>query len=126
MPLPPRLERELAELRVSHPIEISEDANVVYVSISEFPLGEGYTKKTSTLLLQIPRSYPDAGPDMFWVEHDITLDTGVVPQAAESIESYLGQTWRRFSWHRQGGWNPTVDNLHGYVEFIRRRLRERK
>jgi hypothetical protein len=126
MVLPPRLKRELDELQDSYGIEIVHEADVIHIIVADFPLGEGYNKRTSRLLLRVPRSYPDAGPDMFWVEPDVVLSSGAVPEAADSVESYIGGRWRRFSWHRQGGWHSTVDNLHSYLEFIRRRLKEQK
>lgn len=128
MALPPRLQREIDEL-IDSPcnIEVSEDSDFINLVFKTFPLEEGYSAPVSDLLLRVPRSYPEAGPDMFWVDPEIILATGQIPQSAENIESHLGKNWRRFSWHRQGSpWNPTIDNIQGYVEFIRRRLREKK
>lgn len=125
MSLPPRLEKELAELREVYALDVAEEADSILVIIRSFPLGDGYNKAASDLLLQVPRSYPDAGPDMFWVDLDVTLASGGIPQSAEATNPFVGRTWRRFSWHR-AGWNPAIDNLHGYLEFICRRLREKK
>jgi hypothetical protein len=55
----------------------------------------------------------------------VLLPGGQCPQNAGLIESYLDRQWRRFSWHRQA-WNPSVDNLHSHLEFVRRRLREKR
>jgi hypothetical protein len=128
MTLPPKLQRELDELLgASHNIEVSEDPDFINLVFKAFQLGVGYNATESDLLLKIPRSYPDAGPDMFWVDPKITLASGQVPQSAEGIETHLGKQWRRFSWHRQGSpWNPMIDNMQSYIEFIRRRLREMK
>jgi hypothetical protein len=123
--LPPRLEKELQELRAARRVEIVEGSDWIYVVIPGFTLGEGFSVASSDLLIRLQRSYPDAGPDMFWVDVSVLLANGQPPQAAESLEDHIGRRWRRFSWHRQG-WNPSVDNLHGYLEFIRRRLREKK
>lgn len=124
MPLPPRLTAELDELRDSYRIEVTEEAEVINVVCQDFPLGNGYSVASSDLLLRIPRTYDDAGPDMFWVSPSVLLSSGGVPQNAESIETYCDRTWRRFSWHRN--WLPGKDNLHGHLEFIRRRLREQR
>jgi hypothetical protein len=128
MTLPPKLQSELDELAVaSYKIEVSEDQDFINLVFKEFPLGNGYSAPESDLLLMVPRSYPDAGPDMFWLNPDITLASGQVPQSAESIENHLNKNWRRFSWHRQGSpWNPTIENIASYLEFIHRRLREKK
>jgi hypothetical protein len=128
MTLPPKLQQELEDLiRESCEIQVIEDADFVNLIFKRFMLGEGFFPQQSDLLLRIPRSYPDAGPDMFWVSPDVKLQSGQLPQAAESIETYMGKPWRRFSWHRQGSpWNPTIDNMHSQLEFIRRRLSEKK
>lgn len=123
--LPPRFEKELEELRGTLTVDVAEEGDSVLVTIRAFPLGDGYNKAASDLLLQIPRSYPDAAPDMFWLEQDVTLASGAIPQSAEATATIAGRSWRRFSWHR-ASWNPSVDNLHGQLEFIRRRLSEKK
>lgn len=126
MTLPPKLERELQELRSEYRIEVSEEGGFVNLVFADFPLGEGFNKPTSDLLLRVPRSYPDAGPDMFWVDVSVVLADGRMPQGAEAIEGpFAGRRWRRFSWHRPV-WNPLIDNMHGFQEFVRRRLRERR
>lgn len=125
MTLPPRLEKELDELREAWNLDVGEEGDFILVTIHEFPLGDGYSKTQSDMLFQAPRSYPDAGPDMFWVDQDVTLAGGAIPQAADTVAMIGGKNWRRFSWHR-AAWTPSVDNLHSYVEFIRRRLNENK
>ena len=125
MPLPPRLEAELAELRRTSAIDVLEEGDWINVVFRGFALGDGFNVSTSDLLLRVPRSYPDAGPDMFWVEVSVVLASNQVPQSADSIENYVGRTWRRFSWHRQV-WNASIDNVPSHLEFIRRRLREKK
>lgn len=125
MALPPKLEKELNELRHLYQISISEEGDCINVILSAFSLGEGFNVTSSDLLLRVPRSYPDAGPDMFWVDIGVTLQSGQPPQAAEAIEQHVNRRWRRFSWHHQK-WNPSIDNLHGYLEFVRRRLREKR
>jgi len=125
MALPPRLDKELGELRQEGEVEITEETDAISLVIQTFSVGEGFNQPTTNLLLRVPKTYPDAGPDMFWTSPELLLANGCIPQAAESMETYLGRTWRRFSWHK-AAWNPTIDNLHGYLEFIRRRLRETK
>lgn len=121
------MQREIDELgSLSYSIEVSEDTDFINLVFKGFPLGEGYSAKETDLLLKIPRSYPEAGPDMFWVDPKITLDSGQVPQAADSMENHLGKIWRRFSWHRGSAWHPTIDNIHGHIEFIRRRLKDKR
>lgn len=125
MALPPRLEKEVQELRDAQRVDIAEDGDYINLVLPAFALGEGFSVATSDLLIRVQRSYPDAGPDMFWVDVSVLLANGQAPQAAEVIETHAGRNWRRFSWHRKG-WNPSVDNLDSYIEFIRRRLKEKK
>jgi E2/UBC family protein E len=125
MALRPRLDKELGELRQEAEVVITEEADAISIIIRNFSVGEGFNQPTTNLLLRVPRTYPDAGPDMFWTTPELLLANGNVPQAAESMENYLGKLWRRFSWHK-ASWNPRIDNLHGYLEFIRRRLRDKK
>jgi hypothetical protein len=123
--LPPRLEKELEELRREHSINVVENGDTIFLIFPSFVLSDGFRVTAADLLLQVPRSYPDAGLDMFWLEPTVLLANGQCPQNADLIESYVNRQWRRFSWHRQG-WNPAVDNLHGYLEFVRYRLRDKR
>ncbi len=125
MALPPKLEKELQELRASLRVDVFEDGDWINVVIADFALGEGFSQTSSPLLIRVQRLYPDAGPDMFWTDVAVRMPNGQAPQSAEAIETHIGRQWRRFSWHRKT-WNPSVDNLHGYLEFVRRRLREKK
>lgn len=122
--LPPRLSTELDRIREDHTIEVVEGADFIEVIVGSFPTGSAFNHPSTTLLLRVPRAYPDAGLDMFWTDVSLTLADGQVPQAAEVIETYAGRQWRRFSWHHNG-WNSALNNLQTYLEFVRRRFRER-
>jgi hypothetical protein len=105
---------------------VSDEGDFINLVFLNFSLGEGFKPRTSDLLLRVPRSYPDAGPDMFWVDTSVTLYDGRLPQGAESVEGpYAARHWRRFSWHRPA-WNPSIENIHSFVEFVRRRLQEKR
>ena len=123
--VPVKLQRELDSLDNRYGKEVVEESDFVDIVLKDFELGEGFSVIRTELLIRVPKTYPDAGPDMFWTNPEVKLSSGQVPQAAESIENYLGRPWRRFSWHRKC-WNPVVDNLSGTIEFIRKRLREKK
>src|SRR5207245_8351433 len=64
MALPPRLAKEIEQLDLKP--EITEDGGVVSLIFRSFPLPHGYNRSTADLLVRVPLSYPDAGPDMFW------------------------------------------------------------
>jgi hypothetical protein len=125
MALPPKLARELTELEASAKIEVVEEQDLISLIFKDFPLGPGFNMACCDVLIRIPRSYPDAGPDMFWTVPELTFDDSRIPQGAESVEDHVGKRWRRFSWHRRN-WNSVTDNLHGYLEFVRRRLRQKQ
>jgi Prokaryotic E2 family E len=120
MALPPRLVKEIEQLELKP--EVREDGGVINLVFKNFPIPNGYNCSVADLLVRIPLSYPDAGPDMFWTNPQLTLANGTAPQAANQVESYLGQQWRRFSWHTT--WKPNNDNLQNYVHFVRRRLEQ--
>jgi E2/UBC family protein E len=118
MALPPRLVKEIEQLELKP--EITEDGSVINLVFKNYPIPPGYSRSTADLLLRIPLSYPDAGPDMFWTSPALTLANGAAPQCGDQLETYIGQQWRRFSWHTT--WRPNTDNLHSYMHFVRRRL----
>jgi hypothetical protein len=101
-------------------MDVKEADGLIYVIIKDYPLPAGYNKKCTRLLLKIPLSYPNGNPDMFWVDPDIRLASGGT-QANTNIESALGEQWLRYSWHPQR-WNPVMDNLNTFLEFVNRRL----
>jgi hypothetical protein len=121
MAIPPRLQIELDELIKVMPLDIVEEPDVVNVILKSFSLGSNFSLFQSDILIRVPKTYPDAGPDMFWTQPEVTFKDGRVPQAAEHMEDYCGRRWRRFSWHRSK-WTPNIDNMHGYIQFIRKRL----
>lgn len=125
MALPPKLANELAELRAEHEIETYEDSSHVNVVFKNFPLGEAYNRQASDLLIRVPLSYPDSGPDMFWTDPGLLLRDGRLPQNANSEEIHANRRWQRFSWHHSR-WNSVTDNVDSYLEFVRCRLRQKQ
>lgn len=81
-----------------------------------------YNKRTSDVLLHTTTQYPMSAMDMFWVDVDLTLASGAIPAGSESIETYFGRQWRRYSWHRNAPWRPGRDNLVSHFEFAVARL----
>jgi hypothetical protein len=81
-----------------------------------------YNIKASDLLMQSSVQYPATEMDMFWVQEDLRLADGRMPQGADSVEMHFGQRWRRYSWHRNAPWRPGRDNLLGHFEFALARL----
>ncbi len=125
MDLPPQLESDLKKLKEDG-LEVSthRDGNRIFVVFEKYPLPAGWNNRRETQLLLITDiSYPNSKLDMFWVDPDVMLNNGKVPQAGEAIETYLNKQWRRFSWHVQK-WNPAVDNVITYLSTVDARLRQ--
>jgi hypothetical protein len=101
-------------------LEGREADGLIYIIIKNHALPPGYNKQYTRLLLKIPLSYPNGNPDMFWTDPDLRLASGA-SQANTNIENVLGEPWLRFSWHPQK-WNPGIDNLNTFIEFVNRRL----
>lgn len=95
----------------------------VFVVFDEYPVPDGFNQKSTSLLVKVPPNYPLGGLDMFWTDPQVRLAGGSLP-ANTGVESYLGRSWLRFSWHPHR-WNPSSDSLASYLKFIDKRL-ERK
>lgn len=94
------------------------------ISIPNFNLISGWSHEKTSVKFLAPVGFPFAKPDCFWLNPEVRLRTGVLPQSSnispipEVNENHL---W--FSWH-VGQWNPNRDNLLTYVRVIENRLRE--
>jgi hypothetical protein len=121
---------ELRELR-DHAKELTEIVGViveviererVYVLVRKVQLPFGVFKQPETDLLFITDyQYPLSALDMFWVEVGVVRADGSIPQNAESIETHLDRQWRRYSWHRNGIWNPARNGLLDHFAFVEAR-----
>ena len=104
---------------------LSEADGVANVLIINYPVRSRYNKATIELLLRFPLSYTNGKPDMFWTDEDFVLKSGGTPKSADQFETYLGKRRRRFSWHLSS-WNPGVDNLVTFLEFVENRLAKKE
>jgi hypothetical protein len=104
------------------PARITAEAGFAAVELPGFPVPAGLAPNEVTLLLRLPAGFPDATPDMFWVDPPITTATGGNVPGTETRQIYLGRTWQRWSRHIQGQWRPGVDNLATYLAYVRRCL----
>ena len=95
----------------------------LFLVFRDYPLPSGYNKSSSELLVKVPPPYPAAKLDMFWMDADLTLNSGGLPQSCNH-EVVNGKVWLRFSWH-PNGWDPRHDNLKTFLNFIRMRLLRR-
>ncbi len=106
--------------------EIAEDGQRILIVFKDYSLPDGiYNMPKTDLLIFTTPHYPNAGFDMFWVSSDLKLQNGGVPKSAESLENYLGKSWRRFSYHPYNAkpWNPSEDSVVSFVTYVEQRLR---
>lgn len=116
---------ELAALASCFP-----DARVVpgssppVVEVPGVVLPAGWSKPAVTVWFVVPAGYPAAQPDCFWVDADLRLINGSMPQntGVQALPwSQAEALW--FSWHLTQ-WRPGRDQLITYARFIARRLHD--
>ena len=113
-------QRTLDELRLE--CAVSTEGGFTTVIITGFPLTANLQPAIANLLLRLPPGFPDAAPDMFWLEPAVMGPDGVTIPGTESREQYLGRAWQRWSRHIANQWRPGIDNLATYLAYIRRCL----
>src|SRR5437879_3023785 len=86
MALPPKLVKEIEQLDLKP--EIMADGGVINLVFREYPISPGYNRSSVDLLIRLPLSYPDAGPDMFWTSPSLTLANGSSPQCGALLETH--------------------------------------
>jgi hypothetical protein len=95
-----------------------------FLVIPEYAVPDAFSPGLVQLLVKLPPTFPDAAPDMFWVNPQVRTPAGA-PQGT-SIESLLGGQWQRFSWHLlPGAWQPGTSTLRDFMRCIRARFEKR-
>ena len=96
-----------------------------FLVVRNYPLPVGLSPAAADLLVKLPPTFPDAAPDMFWMNPQVRTPTGGAPQGT-TPEPLLGASWQRFSWHlRPGAWRPGVSTLRDFMRCVRARLEKR-
>lgn len=92
---------------------------MVCLVLQQVGLPSGYNLSTVDLLLRLPLQFPEAAPDMFWMEPAVLYADGSAPLNT-SPEIILGRTWQRWSRHfTTSPWRPGIDNLQSYYRLIK-------
>jgi hypothetical protein len=114
----PMAEKEFLDERApAH--SVVPDAGMVCIIVPDFPLGAGFDRATSDLLLRLSPGYPDVPPDMWWFDPPVRRADGAIIPATEVRERYFDREWQRWSRHFQPGqWRSGVDNLRSYLALI--------
>jgi len=103
--------------------EHQPDGELINLIIFGYELPPGYTVSRCDLLIRLPGGFPDAPPNMFWLDPPAVYPNGSQPPGAEQREVYVGRTWQRWSRHlSESEWRAGIDNLRSYVRFIRTNL----
>jgi hypothetical protein len=122
-----RLREHATELeqQTGLPVDLVDGGGQIYVIIRGvlLPIGVYRVAKTDVLFIA-DQQYPLSAMDMFWTHVDVLRADGSVPAGGESIESYAGRQWRRFSWHRNGVWRTTGNCLLDHYEFMQVRFEQ--
>jgi hypothetical protein len=93
-----------------------------FLVIPDSALPAGFQPARVRLLIKLPPAFPDAAPDMFWVDPVVRAPNGSLPRGT-SMERLLDTDWQRFSWHlAAGAWTPGVSTLRDYLRCIRARF----
>lgn len=93
--------------------------------VRDYPIPEGFSSSAVRLLVKLPPMFPDAAPDMFWVQPHVRTSTGSAPQGT-TTEVILGEQWQRFSWHlTPGAWRPGTSTLRDFMRSVRARFERR-
>ena len=121
MNLPARLVSDAAELSrlTGHEVNLEPEGNQILAIAAQAALPGGtYSRSASDVLLITDFQYPMSAMDMFYMEVEVQHANGSIPSHASSIETHGGRQWRRWSWHRNGIWQPNVDGLISHWAFV--------
>lgn len=119
----PEIDREILNER-SPQHTIQAEGGMICVLVPDYPLGPGFDRETSDLLLRLSPGYPDVPPDMWWFHPPVRRVDGAEIAATQSVEHYLGRAWQRWSRHLQPGqWRSGVDTLRSFLALVRKEVR---
>ncbi|MER8916334.1 hypothetical protein NKI32_21175 [Mesorhizobium sp. M0761] len=122
------LARHFEDFNKRYPYATLEEqaGGTAVVSLPAVRLPPGWNKAAVDVKFVVPGGYPQAAPDCFWTEPALALAHGGAPQnTGQQATPGIPSEWLWFSWH-PSTWQPNSDNLHTYLNVIRRRLGEAK
>lgn len=121
-----KLSEHAAELTELSGVEVNlteEPPARIYVALKQVQLPAGaFRLAHSDILFIADYQYPTSALDMFWTELEVVRPDGSIPASAEQVEHHAGRGWRRFSWHRNGIWDPRRNGLLDHYELTLDRL----
>lgn len=97
----------------------SEEGAFTHVVVSRFPLPEGLSASAADLLVRLPRGFPDATPDMFWLDPAVRRASGEEVPGTSVQQTFDDRNWQRWSRHIGSLWRAGIDSLDTYIAYIR-------
>jgi hypothetical protein len=121
-PLTP-LERELEEVRERFPnASMRQVSGQWLVSVPDVQAPAGWNKPVVTMHFFVPAGYPHANPDCFYVDSDMRLANGNLPQNSALNQLPESGILLWFSYHLARPWKPGRDRLQTWVSTCLGRL----
>ena len=107
-------------------VEFEEDQGHRFLVFSNFLLPFGlYTVEECTVLVVIPKNYPDAGIDCLWFKPYLSRSDGqAIPKASNlgmgENHKYNGEEFCRWSRHWNGGntWKKGESNINTVLHWV--------
>ncbi len=105
------------------PFSVADEANMTCIVFPGYQLPPGLDRQTADLLVRLNPGFPDVPPDMWWFDPGVHYADGRTIPCTESIETYLGRSWQRWSRHLTAGqWQPGTDTMESFLALIYRDL----
>jgi hypothetical protein len=103
-------------------IDVIQECERLFILLHDYRLPQGVSKVHKTDVLFIGDfQYPLSAMDMFWTDVAVVRPDGSLFENSDSVEEYVGRKWRRFSYHRNGTWNPVSNPLGDHFTFMETR-----
>lgn len=92
------------------------------ITMPEVKIVNGWSKGSVTYWFVAPAGFPHAKPDCFWVDADVRLSSGRMPQSSGlSSPPSISHQQLWFSWHATT-WDPNRDSLLTYARVCEHRM----
>jgi len=98
--------------------QLHQYGNQYLLVLPQILLPDVCNPKSADMLIVVPKGYPVAGLDMFFIEPDVQFSDGQNPGGGDHHEKFLDKTWQRFSWHYHSRkWDPSRDTMISHINF---------
>ena len=127
-----RISQEVLLLAVAFGEANFDEVCFTWVHIPRYTLPGRWNRGTTALLIELPRAYPQVGPNGFYLDRGLRDRWGRTPdhyfEENDSYSKYAHLGWAWYCLHqeasRKGGWRASTDMMEGdnllkYVELIR-------